>query len=100
MGTFAFRRHSVHGDDRDIPASQLVLRVEQVLGESAPLAEFTHQHRVNFSSLRQSHDLIARVGVGLGAGVRFLVDVQHVILSPGGEFCQIGNLPFAGLIES
>ena len=48
MGTVAFKRHSVHGDDRDIPASQLVLRVEQVLGESAPLAEFSHQHRVNF----------------------------------------------------
>ena len=77
----------------------MVLRVEQVLGESAPLAEFTHQHRVNFSSLHQSHDLIARVGVGLGARVRFLVDVQHVILSPGDEFCQIGNLPFAGLID-
>ncbi len=65
MGTVAFKRHSVHGDDRDIPASQLVLRIEQVLGESAPLAELTYQHRVNFSSLRQSHDLIARVGLVL-----------------------------------
>ncbi len=98
MWAVEFKGHAGHGNDRDVPARQLVERIQKVLRRAALPAEFCHQHRIDLARLRQGHHLVAGVTVGLGARDRLFVDAQNIVPGASGEIGQISDLPFTGLV--
>lgn len=88
-------RHSIHGDDGNLPTLQLTKGIKQVDRGAAPARKFGNKHRVNLASLRQRHNFASFGTVLLRAGTGLLEYRGNLISGSVSESSQVMLLPLA-----
>ena len=82
MGRVELERHAAHGDHGDLPARELVERIEQSLRGAPPARQLGDQHGAVPESLGEFEDAVACDSVMPGSRCGFLEDTEDPVGGP------------------
>jgi len=92
--------HATHGNDRNLPASQLVQRVQQVLSGAALPGQLADKDGIYLPCLSQIENSVPGGTIGGCTRGRFFEDTDHFITTAFSKSCQFHHLSVTRLIGS